>query len=247
MLRAGRPMAPAGDAQHGLVLVRRAEPRRAAARAVRLGDVRLRQLGLHHRGHHGGVCGLLRGRRGGRGRLGAAGVDGGAVHFLRHRHAHHAQPGRVGRPAWREEKAADLVHGGLRRRHCSDGAGASRRRAAGDGAHHRLQHLLLVWRVADRGLPARAGAARSHGQGQRLGLGFRLSGRHADAGRLPGVCAACAKPGTGRVAVRAGHAADHGGGVCAGCWRHLRAAARAGAGRVHPTARRVPLAPGSRG
>ena len=28
-------------------------------------------------------------------------LDGGAVHFLRHRHAHHAQPGRVGRPAWR--------------------------------------------------------------------------------------------------------------------------------------------------
>jgi hypothetical protein len=50
------------------------EPRRAQARGLRLGDVRLRQLGLHHGGADGGVQRLLRGR-GGRRRPGHAGLD----------------------------------------------------------------------------------------------------------------------------------------------------------------------------
>ena len=93
----------------------------------------------------------------GKARLGDLRLDGGAQHFLRHRDAHHAEHRRLCRPARGQEAPAGPVHRRLRdlapRRWRCAGPGSGR---AGDGADHRLQHLLFLWRVAHRRLPARA-------------------------------------------------------------------------------------------
>ena len=90
---------------------------------------------------------------------------------------------------------------------------AGRRRAgrlgAGGGGHRAVQRLLLLRRVAHRGLPARTGAPRRHRPRLGLGLELRLLRRHADAGPEPGLCDLGAGPGHDGAAVRAGDDADH--------------------------------------
>ena len=78
-----------------------------------------------------------------------------------------------------------------------------------DRRHRAVEHLLQLRRIAERGLPARAGAARCAGPRVRLGLELRLLRRHAHAGPVAGLCAVGAGAGHVRGAVRAGDHAHH--------------------------------------
>ena len=72
-----------------------------------------------------------------------------------------------------------LTTAGCVRRHRLAGRCRARRPGARGGGHRAVEHLLLVWRVADGGLPARTGAPRSDRPRLGLGLELRLLRRHA--------------------------------------------------------------------
>ena len=95
--------------------------------------------------HHGGVRRLLRRRHRGQGALGHVRLDGGAQRLLRDRDAHHAEPSAPGPTCARAKKrllvlvTAGCVLGTAALALAGPGSGG-----AGDGAGHRLQHLLLA-------------------------------------------------------------------------------------------------------
>jgi crotonobetainyl-CoA:carnitine CoA-transferase CaiB-like acyl-CoA transferase len=83
-----------------------------AARGLGLGDVRLRQLRLHHGGGHRAVQRLFRRCRRGRRAVGDAGLDGGAGGVLSGHPHHRAGSRRVCRPPCRQETPAGAVDAG---------------------------------------------------------------------------------------------------------------------------------------
>ncbi|CAA9425471.1 MAG: Uncharacterized MFS-type transporter, partial [uncultured Ramlibacter sp.] len=224
----------------GAVPARGAEPGRAQARGVRLGDVRLRQFGLHHGGHHRRLRRLLRRRHRGKGGLGHVRLDRGAQHLVRHRDAHHAEHRGLRRPSSGEEADPCAGDTGVRREHRCPGVRGAGFGGAGHAADHRFQHLLQLWRVTHRRLPAGAGTARGHGEGERMGLGLRLLRRHAGPGHLPGLRAVGAAAGHSREPVRSRDHGDHGGSLWRGGAGHFPVAEGARPAPARGLARRRP-------
>ena len=135
------------------------QARRGRAGGFWLGDVRLCQLGLHHRGADGSVQCVFH-RRGGRwGRVGHAGLDIGAVGVQLAGAGVDARYRRMGRRACCQAPTADGRDGGLCADHCDAGAGRARRLGAGGGGYRAVQLFLLGRRVADGGFFARTGAS----------------------------------------------------------------------------------------
>ena len=172
--------------RHGPVSTIRPDAWRAQARGVRLGDVRLRQLGLHHGRADRGVQ-----------RHFVGGVADGASW------APWLGPARLRLSSLivmitmpvigayadlrRQEALVGVVHVGLRRGHRRPGRRRAGRRGLGADCHRAVQRVLHLWRIADRVFPAGAGARRSHGQRVGLGLELRLPGRNAHALAQPGL------------------------------------------------------------
>ncbi len=199
---------------HGSLSPGCAQSRRAQARSVGLGNVRLRQFGLHHRRPDGRVRGLFRRRSGRRGGLGHVRLDRSVGGIERDRDADHAGSRRLCRLACGKKAAVGVVHVRLRADHRRAGRRRAWRRGVGGGCGRAVECVLHLRRIADRGLPARTGAPGQHGTDIGLGLELRLLRRHAHSRAQPRL--RDAGPGTRAVgvAVRAGDDADHG--------RHLR-------------------------
>ena len=207
-IRAHRPT-PRGR-PHDDDCPRRAERGCAQARGLRLGDVRLRQLGLHHGRPHGRLQRLLRGRGRRRRRLGHAGLDAGA--------------GRC-RTWWscsRCRRSAPMPTCARPRSGCCcSPPPAAWRPPPGWPTWGRatwrwrssaivLSNLFYAYgeSLIAAFLPE---LARREAIGQRLGLGLelRLFRRHADAGPEPGLRDLGAGAGHDGAAVRAGDDAHH--------------------------------------
>ena len=170
---------PSIDPRHGA--------RSAQARSIRLGDVRLRQFGLHHGGDHGGLQRLFRGHRLRRGQLGDFGLDGSLVAVLPADHAECARLGCICRPACSEETTAGRAHRGLCVGHRGIGRNRRRRFLAGAGSDRIFQLVFWQWREHHRCIPAGTGHQQGHGANIRIQLGAWLFGW---AGRAGGVSVA---------------------------------------------------------
>jgi len=180
-----RPLQP--HARSGDESGPRAAARRAPARGLRLGDVRLCQFGLHHGGHHGHLRRLLRSRHCRWCHLGHAGLDGGLGLFQSAGAAQRPRARGLGRRARRQKATGGADHRRLRAHHGGAGLGRAGQRAAGAGAAGAVECVFQRRRQSGGGLFARARAPAAPGHPVGLGLGLGLHRRLAVPGAVLGL------------------------------------------------------------